>query len=620
MRQRSLIWQENEMPYVDIEAQISENGETEADSEEKKTATKRDINPVRWLIRKCNIDPQGRFIRTWDLIFLLSCLIAVSVDPLFFYLPVINEHRRCLTLDSRLKITATCLRSVLDFISLSDIILRFICPFTNEDSPDQQHGQTNLIKDAWPIAKRYLFSRYFLIDILAILPAPQVAVPIIFSDVGSQTYWKIFLGAVVLFQYVLRVLRIFRVWSKVEKSATIFKAVSWLNAGNYFYLYLFASYVLGAFWYFSSIQRLMDCWHLACKRNKGCNPSSFFCDHDDGNHIFKKEWCPVKTPNSTAFDFGIFLEALQSVKASPFLQKCLFCSWWGVRNLSSLGQNLQTSPYEWENVFAIFITISGLLLFLYFIGNVQMYMHLKKYKKLEITYMDKDDKARMKAKEKKAEEWISINQLPDHMKQEIMSCIRQKLGKKEDIDTENPFPHLPKHLSTEIRRHLCLPQLKKVPMFQEKSEKQLHLICNELKQVYYNEDSYIVRQGEPLDRMLFLTQGIVWKFRTFNGGETALRETALGIEKGDFIGEQLLTWGFKGSSAPNLSKLPISKETIKTHTKVEAFALLANVLRTLVPKVQEEDTVKSEAVQENTPVEGNLESAGDGENAGHHSR
>lgn len=158
---------------MDIEAQLPDNGETEVDSDEKKTA-KRDINPVRWLIRKCNIDPHGRFIRTWDLIFLLSCLIAVSVDPLFFYLPVINEDRKCLTLDNRLKITATCLRSVLDFISFADIILRFICPFTKEDAPDQHHGQTNLVKDAWPIAKRYLFSRYFLIDILAILPAPQV--------------------------------------------------------------------------------------------------------------------------------------------------------------------------------------------------------------------------------------------------------------------------------------------------------------------------------------------------------------------------------------------------------------------------------------------------------------
>lgn len=162
-------------------------------------------------------------------------------------------------------------------------------------------------------------------------------------------------------------------------------------------------------------------------------------------------------------------------------------------------------------------------------------------------------------------------------------------------------------------------------MFQEKSEEQLQLICDSLKQVHYNEDRYILREGEPLDRMLFLTQGIVWKFRTSNGGETALC-----LEKGDFFGEQLLRWGFSGSSSPNLSELPISTETIKTHTKVEAFALLADVLRTLVTRQHEEDSVnphhidavqtKLGAVQENTPAEGNLESAGDRDNAGHHSR
>jgi len=39
---------------------------------------------------------------------------------------------------------------------------------------------------------------------------------------------------------------------------------------------------------------------------------------------------------------------------------------------SSFGQNLQTSSYFWENFFAISVSIFALLLFLYFIGNVQV--------------------------------------------------------------------------------------------------------------------------------------------------------------------------------------------------------------------------------------------------------
>ena len=43
---------------------------------------------------------------------------------------------------------------------------------------------------------------------------------------------------------------------------------------------------------------------------------------------------------------------------------CHFCS--------SLGQNLQTSNYVWENCFAIFISLFGLMLFLSFIENLKV--------------------------------------------------------------------------------------------------------------------------------------------------------------------------------------------------------------------------------------------------------
>ena len=99
--------------------------------------------------------------------FIVSCMIAVSLDPLFFYLPVIHEDRKCLALDTKLKIIAICLRSVTNFIHLLNIILQFLCPYIDED--ERKLGRTKAVTDAWPIAKRYLWS-YFIFDILAILP------------------------------------------------------------------------------------------------------------------------------------------------------------------------------------------------------------------------------------------------------------------------------------------------------------------------------------------------------------------------------------------------------------------------------------------------------------------
>ncbi|KAG1353924.1 putative Cyclic nucleotide-gated ion channel [Cocos nucifera] len=74
-----------------------------------------------------------------------------------------------------------------------------------------------------------------------------------------------------------------------------------------------------------------------------------------------------------ASHFGIYADAVTfNVTSSPFLQKYFYCFWWGLKNLSCLGQNLSTSTYVGENSFAIIIAIVGLVLFGLLIGNMQV--------------------------------------------------------------------------------------------------------------------------------------------------------------------------------------------------------------------------------------------------------
>jgi len=105
--------------------------------------------------------------------------------------------------------------------------------------------------------------------------------------------------------------------------------------------------------------------------------------------------------------------------------------------------------------------------------------------------------------------------------------------------------------------------------------------------LYYIENSYIFREGEPLNAMIFITQGSLWCFKT-NNSENGERTTSSPryIEKGEFYGEELLEWGFNGSASPKLSNFPISK-TVITLTKVEAFALTANDWKILVSTAKE---------------------------------
>ncbi|KAG6706965.1 hypothetical protein I3843_06G009100 [Carya illinoinensis] len=242
----------------------------------------------------------------------------------------------------------------------------------------------------------------YVINILSILPVPQVLVPIIFSDMRGyrSRYRRKFLNAVVLLQYGPRLLRIYRLWKivnetivKKNKIPTKVSSTNEVNAesnklnkkgfiamkaGLNLLLYLVASNVLGAFWYFVSIQRETTCWQLACKNDIECSKTSpsFNCADGFGNYTFLNDSCSVETPKTTLFDFGIFQEARQSgiLASKDFFQKTMYCFWWGLRNLSSLGQNLETSSDYWENCFTVLISIFGLLLFLFFIGNLQVYM------------------------------------------------------------------------------------------------------------------------------------------------------------------------------------------------------------------------------------------------------
>lgn len=117
------------------------------------------------------LDPQGSFLQRWNKIFVLTCIIAVSLDPLFFYIPVIDNSKKCLDSDTKLQIIACVLRSVTDLFYILHIILQFRTGFIPPSS--RVFGRGELIEDLPAIAKRYL-SSYFVIDVLAVLPIPQV--------------------------------------------------------------------------------------------------------------------------------------------------------------------------------------------------------------------------------------------------------------------------------------------------------------------------------------------------------------------------------------------------------------------------------------------------------------
>lgn len=116
-------------------------------------------------------DPQDKSLLLWNRLFVISCIVSVSVDPLFFYLPVVNNISNCLGIDTKLAVTTTSVRTTVDVFYLIRMALQFRTAYIAPSS--RVFGRGELVIDPAQIATRYL-SHYFIVDFLSVLPLPQV--------------------------------------------------------------------------------------------------------------------------------------------------------------------------------------------------------------------------------------------------------------------------------------------------------------------------------------------------------------------------------------------------------------------------------------------------------------
>ncbi|CAK7348728.1 unnamed protein product [Dovyalis caffra] len=496
----------------------------------------------------------------------------VAIDPLFFYIPWVNgtAKDKCLDVDHKMEAAACVLRTIIDVLYTLRIAFQFRTGFIAPSS--RVFGRGELVEDPKVIAKKYLTS-YFIVDILAILPLPQVVVLIILPSVDGPVALaaKNLFELIIFSQYIPRLVRIYPLFKEITRTSGILTETAWAGAVFNLFLYMLASHIIGAFWYLFSIEREDTCWRDVCKDHEGCDANHWYCGkHRQENYtIFLTQSCPFIQPdqiqNSTVFNFGIFIDALDSgvVESTYFGRKFFYCFWWGLRNLSSLGQNLKTSTFTGEILFAIFISIAGLVLFALLIGNMQKY--------LESTTVRVEE---MRVKRRDAEQWMSHRMLPDNLRERIRRYEQYKWQETRGVEERGIIRNLPKDLRRDINRHLCLDLLKKVPIFEKMDEQILDAVCDRLKAALYTKDSYIVREGDPVDEMQFIMRGHLVSVTT-NGGRTGFFN-AVSLKAGDFCGEGLLTWALDPQSSSNL---PISTRTVQALSEVEAFALEAEDLK-----------------------------------------
>ncbi|KAI7730583.1 hypothetical protein M8C21_005796, partial [Ambrosia artemisiifolia] len=352
----------------------------------------------------------------------------------------------------------------------------------------------------------------------------------------------------------------------------------WPGVGFNLFSYMLGSHVFGALWYLGSIERETTCWEQACwkispdngTRVTECVHSSFDCDATSYIVKYLNSSCPIVEMDNRPFDFGIFLPALQSgiVNSTNLPQKLIYCFWWGLQTLSSLGQNLKTSTFFWEIVFAVCLSLLGVCLFSFLIGHMQTYL---------LSIMTSRRLEEMRVRREEVELWMYNRSLPQSLKRRIRRHEEYQWQETKGVNEDNLIRSFPKDIKRDIKRHLCLQLLKRVPLFEKMDGQLMDALCDRLKRVLYTEDSYILREGDPVDEMHFVMQGQLLTTTTDSGRVGFFNSEEL--NEGDICGEELFAWALDPDTPSNL---PISTRTVQALEEVKAFALMADDLKFVV--------------------------------------
>lgn len=518
------------------------------------------------------LDPGSEIVLNWNRVFIVSCLLALFIDPLYFYLPSIGGSKGswCAKTDLKLRIAVTFFRTIADLFYMLHVVIKFrtayVCPSS------RVFGRGELVMDPKKIARRYLRSDFF-IDLIATLPLPQIVIWFIIPATRNNrtNHNNNALALIVLFQYIPRLYLIFPLSSQIIKATGVVTKTAWAGAAYNLLLYMLASHVLGAAWYVLSVDRYLSCWKSRCRREidpTRCVLAYLNCDSSDAGRDL---WMTNTTvfdncdpDGDITFNFGIFEAAVKKkVVSSSFIEKYFYCLWWGLQNLSSYGQNLSTSTFIGETLFAILIAILGLVLFAHLIGNMQTYLQSLTVRLEE-----------WRLKRRDTEEWMRHRQLPEDLRKRVRRFGQYKWLATRGVDEEAILRGLPSDLSHDIQRHLCLDLVRRVPYFSQMDDQLLDAICERLVSSLSTEGTYLVREGDPVTEMLFIIRGRL-ESSTTNGGRTGFFNS-ITLRPGDFCGEELLAWALLPKSGSNL---PSSTRTVRALVEVEAFALRAEDLK-----------------------------------------
>ncbi|KAG7582340.1 Cyclic nucleotide-binding-like [Arabidopsis suecica] len=508
------------------------------------------------------MNPHAKVVQSWTKFFALSCLLAIFIDPLFFFLIKVQEKNKCIMIDWPMAKALVAVKSATDIIISVNILLQFRMAYVARESTVVGAGQ--LVSHPKKIALHYFRGKFFL-DLFIVMPLPQILILWIIpehlgaSGTSGANYTKNLLRAVVLFQYTSKLYRLLPFLAGQTQTGFIFES-AWANFVINLLTFMLAGHVVGSCWYLFGLQRVNQCLQNSCGNFERECRNLISCGNGNSNVSVRGAWKDNACFQEVGFPYGIYLKAVNLTNHSSLFTRYSYSLFWGFQQISTLAGNQVPSYFLGEVFFTMGITGLGLLLFALLIGNMQNFLQALGKRNLEMTLRRRD-----------VEQWMSHRRLPNGIRKRVREAERFNWAATRGVNEELLFENMPDDLQRDIRRHL-FKFLKKVRIFSLMDESILDAISERLKQRTYIGNSTVLRSGGLVEKMVFIVRGEMESI-----GEDG---SVLPLSEGDVCGEELLTWCLKRFSVnPDGTriKMPpkglVSNRNVRCVTNVEAFSL-----------------------------------------------
>ncbi|KAF9667491.1 hypothetical protein SADUNF_Sadunf15G0028500 [Salix dunnii] len=542
------------------------------------------------------MNPHAKAVQDWNKFFVISCLGAIFVDPLFFILLSVKQEEKCIVINWGMAKAIVFLRCLTDAIFLLNILLQFRLAYVAPES--RVVGAGELVDHPKKIAKHYLRG-FFFIDLFVVLPLPQITLLLLLllkglDSIGAN-YAKNLLQVVILVQYIPRLFRYIPLL--IGPNGFIFETAS----ANFFinlFTFMLSGHIIGLCWYLFGLQRLIHCLHHACHNSSFKNECVKLIDcggHENyvvqnGSNPNRNSW--KENPGASAcftsggFSYGIYTQVVNLTKENIIIRYTYSLAW-GIQQISTLAGNQTPSYFLPEILFTMAIIGIGLLLFAFLIGNMQNFLQALNRRlncfsceSISIVFLfasiDGLRRSEMSLRQRDVDKWMRHRHLPVELRRRVVEAERYHWAATRGVNEEMLLENLPEDLQRDIRRHL-FKFVKKVWIFHLMDEHILDVVCEKLKQKIYIKGSEVLYGGGLVEKMVFIVRG---KLESIGHDGTVIA-----LSEGNVCGEELLTWFLEHSSVSKdgrkikiFGQHLISNRTVRCLTNVEAFSLSATDL------------------------------------------